>query len=318
MKRKRLFLSLLSVMAILLASIVGYGQNDEFTLKKVKDNLYLIGDSVNGNVSFLVTEEGVLCVDAKSYPYQGEKVVEMIRRVTDKPIKYLVYTHGHSDHIQGAQSFPPSTIVIAHQKTLELMQKDGAARIERERKVEFPRQLKALEDKVETLKDEGVPEWKEAERTLEFRRFQIKDHDRLDLIFPDLTFDDRVEVHLGGHRIELTYLGSGHTEGDIVVYFLEEKVIHTGDLFGYPGEEEERVKILDVKNRLEKMEPAQIKAMAQSIENVAGILEKILDMDFEIAIPGHGKISDKKGMLIQKEFTKRLAKEILAGAEKRS
>ena len=317
MKQAKWFRSSMSTIAILLFSLFGYCQDDEFKLEKVKNNLFMIGDSVAGNVSFLVTEEGVLCVDAKYYPYQGERVVEMIRRVTDKPIKYLVYTHGHGDHIQGAQSFPPSTIVIAHQNTFKLIDKDGAASIERGRKVEFPRQLKTLEEKVEKLKKEGDPEWKEAERELELKRFQIKDYDRLELILPDITFDRRAEVHMGGHRIELIYLGSGHTEGDIVVNFLEEKVIHTGDLFGHPGEEEERLKILDVKNRLEKMEPAQIKAMAQSVENVANILGKILEMDFEIAIPGHGKISDKKGILIQKEFTRQLAKEILAGGAKR-
>lgn len=317
MKQAKCFRSSISAIVILSFSLFGNCQDDEFKLEKVKDNLYMIGDSVAGNVSFLVTEEGVLCVDAKYYPYQGEKVVEMIRRVTDKPIKYLVYTHGHGDHIQGAQSFPSSTIVIAHQNTLVLMEKDGAARIERERKVEFPRQLKALEEKVVKLKSEAVPEWEEAERELELKRFQIKDYDRLELILPDITFDKCAEVHMGGHRIELIYLGSGHTEGDILVHFSEEKVIQTGDLFGYPGEEEERLKTLDVKNRLEKMEPVQIKAMAQSIENVANILEKILEMDFEIAIPGHGKISDKKGMLIQKEFTRQLAKEILAGGVKR-
>ena len=52
------------------------------------------------------------------------------------------------------------------------------------------------------------------------------------------------------------------------------------------------------------------------MENVSNILKKILEMDFEIAIPGHGKIGDKKGMQIQKDYTRQLAKEILAGAQK--
>lgn len=133
MKIRKYHLSLMSIIYFsLFASIIGYCQNEEFKLHKVTENLYMIGSPVAGNVSFLMTEEGVLCVDAKYFPYQGEKVVEIIRQITDKPIMYLLYTHYHGDHTQGAQSFPTSTIIIAHQNTIKQMEEEGVARIEQD------------------------------------------------------------------------------------------------------------------------------------------------------------------------------------------
>jgi len=257
-------------------------------------------------------------VDAKYFPYQGEKVVEIIRQVTDKPIRFLVYTHGHGDHTQGAQSFPASTVIIAHHNTLKQMEKDGAARIEREKSNIFPRQLKALEEKVEKLRADQSPKLNEAEKELEFKRFQILDYERLKLIFPEIAFDKTATIRLGGIRVELIYLGSGHTEGDILVYFPKEKAICTGDLFSRPGEEKESMRNPDMMKQLEKMEPVQIKNMAQSIENVVKILEKTMAMDFEIAIPGHGNLSDKEGMQIQIEYAKQLVRDLLSRDRERS
>ena len=171
-------------------------RNGEMKVQKVAENLYMVSGTVGGNAAFLVTEGGVLCVDAMYFPYQGEKVVEAIRRATDRPIKYLVYTHWHSDHTRGAQSFPDSTIIIAHQNTRRQMEEEWPARVERDRTFTFPRQVKALEEKVAKLKAEQSPELEAAEKELEHKRFQVEDFQRLRLVLPEVTFREKAAIHL--------------------------------------------------------------------------------------------------------------------------
>ncbi len=304
----------LMLFLILTSSFAVDSQREEMNLQKVTENLYMISDAIAGNVAFLVTEEGILCVDAKYFPYQGEKVVEIIRRTTDRPIKYLVYTHWHSDHTRGAQSFPASTAIIAHQISLKHMEEEGPARIERDKTITFPGQLKALEEKVAKLQTEQSPGLEEAEKDLALKRFQVKDCQRLRLVLPDITFEQRAALYLGGHKVELIFLGKGHTEGDILVHFTDQKTVQFGDLVGYPGEEEERTKSLDLVGRLGKMEPAQRAAMLQSVDDHIRVLEKAAAMDFEKAIPGHGKITDKNGVINHLAYTKKLLADLKKAA----
>ncbi len=91
---------------------------------------------------------------------------------------------------------------------------------------------------------------------------------------PSIVFDSRLSVFLGGMEVQARYLGPGHTDGDSVVYFPALKVLHTGDLVidGMPH--------IDYDNGASAME--WIKA-----------IDKILQIDFDIAIPGHGRLLTK-------------------------
>ena len=96
-----------------------YAEND-IVMLRVTPNIFMIS-SYGGNVAFLVTEEGILVVDAGMFPYQGEEIVENIRQVSDKEIKYLVYTHYHIDHVLVAQSFPSSACIVSHVNTKNII-----------------------------------------------------------------------------------------------------------------------------------------------------------------------------------------------------
>jgi len=91
---------------------------------------------------------------------------------------------------------------------------------------------------------------------------------------PRITFTDESQVFLGGREVQARYLGRGHTNGDAVIYFPSEKVLHTGDLFvvGAP--------FCDVNN-------------GGSIKEWAQTLQKALQNDFDTVIPGHGPVSKR-------------------------
>lgn len=84
-------------------------------INKIADNLYLIPGG-GGTSLVWVYSTGVLLVDAK-VPQNGAKLLEMIRRVTDKPLTYVVFTHAHGDHIGSVDEFPPGVQVVSHENT---------------------------------------------------------------------------------------------------------------------------------------------------------------------------------------------------------
>jgi len=92
---------------------------------------------------------------------------------------------------------------------------------------------------------------------------------------PRVTFTDQASVFLGGVEVRAYYFGRGHTNGDAVIYFPDLRVIHTGDLIT------EGMPVLDYSNG------------ASAVEWVS-VLDKILELDFDTVIPGHGPLLTKE------------------------
>ena len=155
---------------------------------KVSERLYEIvgGSGARGGV--YIGDNGVLVIDAKMDKNSVEQVLEGIRKITGKPIKYLVNTHSDGDHISGNKFFPETIQVIAQEN--------------------------CRKDFFLTLRDGRPSEWSNPDLTP---------------FIPSLTFRDKMDVYLGSKKVELRYFGIGHTTGDIVIYFPEEKTAFIGD-----------------------------------------------------------------------------------------
>ena len=106
---------------------------------------------------------------------------------------------------------------------------------------------------------------------------------------PNDLFTDRHEMRIGGKTIRSYYLGRGHTGGDLVVLFVEDRVLHTGDLFfhrRYPG--------IDLE-------------AGGSVQEWAETLERVLALGFDKVIPGHGPVTDRAGVLEFQRFIAEVA-----------
>ena len=97
-------------------------------------------------------------------------------------------------------------------------------------------------------------------------------------LLPTETFNDRLTLQLGGKTLELIHPGAGHTDGDLVVLFRDEQVLHTGDLMFngyYPN--------IDLE-------------AGGSVQQWVATLENLLRLDFTRVIPGHGETTDRAGL----------------------
>jgi cyclase len=133
---------------------------------------------------------------------------------------------------------------------------------------------------------------------------------------PRVTFSDEMSVHLGGKEVRAHYFGRGHTSGDAVVYFPDLKVIHTGDLFlGRPP----------ARNAAAAARPAGVNiyvdyAQGGSFIEWSRTLERVLALDFDTVIAGHGPVATRDDLVRFKAdletMRARVARAIAQGASK--
>jgi glyoxylase-like metal-dependent hydrolase (beta-lactamase superfamily II) len=91
-----------------------------YLVEEISDSLYWVTDGTY-NTMFLVGDDGVAAVDAP--PSLGDKYLQAIAEVTDKPVKYVIYSHSHLDHIGAASMFPQNATFIAQEEVAKVIQK---------------------------------------------------------------------------------------------------------------------------------------------------------------------------------------------------
>ena len=169
-------------------------------MKKVAPDLYFHFDFDSSNSIVWTTEEGVLVVDTRQHPRGAKDLIEKIRKITDKPIRWAVVTQAHGDHYLGNQVFKEqgATIVI---------QRDAAQVMEK-------------------YFDKDV-----ARRGAFFKRHRF-DPSEIRMTLPDVTFETRMEIRMAGKVAQLIYLGPAQDPGASFVYFPHAKALATGGNFG--------------------------------------------------------------------------------------
>lgn len=165
--------------------------------QKLSDGVYALVSTRPpvDNSGFIVGDKGVLVIDAHVNKRMAELIQTRVREVTDLPILYLVNTNYHGDHTFGNTFFPADTQIIAHAKTAEAMQD-----------FETERALIVSAAGGRSAFLEGVQ-----------------------LRLPDVTFEDRMSIDLGGRVVDLIHFGYANTPGDIVVYSKDARAAWTGN-----------------------------------------------------------------------------------------
>ena len=199
--------------------------------------LGLINES---NSLFIVGDRDVIVVDAQSSSGRTREVLSELRKLTDKPVRTLINTHWHDDHVVGNEVYRsafPGLTIIGHATEPEDLQKTGA---------EFRKgvtnnpgtigYLRGLVAKKQSFV--GGPIDAEEARSHELSAWLLGDYSNASPAFMPLpatrTVDDSLELRQGNRRIRILFLGKGHTRGDLVVLLPDEGVLATGDLLMWP------------------------------------------------------------------------------------
>ncbi len=261
----------------------------------VTGGLYLMEGLEGGNVSFLVTDEGVLVVDSGTTPEEGKRIVEEIAKVTDKLIRFLILTHYHGDHTFGLQAYPATTVIIAQQNTADNMRRLNEPRLRGMMEKQMPEMIAAQKLKVDTLRKKRAKDLKQEEERLKTLESEFAELQALRFVYPGVTFQTKLSVFLGGQEVEVVHLGRAHTDGDSLVHFPGLKVLHAGDLLfagSYPY--------------------IGVEAGADTANWITA-LKVVSSWDVEKVIPGHGRLTDKPGLLKMAAYLSEL-REAVKGA----
>ncbi len=224
-----------------------------------------------GNVGFFVGPEAVTVIDSQ-FKDLAPGIVAEIKKVTDKPIKFLINTHYHGDHVGGNEVFRNFAMIIAQDNVRtrmlaspETIKRDYPAMLENARKSGNAEMAKFFQEQLDwagKVKVEEIPA-------------------------PVLTFDSELRIHPGGgETIQIWHLPAAHTDGDSVVFFEKAKALHMGDDFF-----NKVIPFIDVKG-------------GGSARGYVAALDKVLARvppDVKV-IPGHGEVSDLAGLKAFRQY----------------
>ncbi|MGI9134583.1 MAG: MBL fold metallo-hydrolase [Rhodoferax sp.] len=152
------------------------------------------------NTGVIIGDDSVLICDALATPVMAQSLIAEIRKVTDKPIKYVVLSHYHAVRVLGASGYKDAGMqeIIASQGTYEMIVERGAQDMQSEYE-RFPRLFNNFD---------SIP----------------------GLTWPTLVFEQRMTLWMGSLEVQIMHPGAGHTRGDTVVWVPSEQVLFSGDL----------------------------------------------------------------------------------------
>jgi cyclase len=227
----------------------------EIKATKVSGNIYIL-QGAGGNIAASLGDDGVLIVDTEYSPL-ADKIQAALKGIgiTDKPVRFVIDTHYHGDHSDGNAVWGArGATIIANENLRKRLENGSAGGNGGGLKFQSPAQPKAA--------------------------------------LPIITFDDHITLHLNGEEIRVMHFPAAHTDGDAVIYFSKNNVVHMGDEFiryGFP--------FVDVNAG------GSVQGMIAACEKVAATLPA----DVKV-IPGHGDVASMGDI---REYTK-MMKDTLA------
>jgi cyclase len=167
----------------------------DFAVTKVAGRVTMLAGA-GGNIALCAGDDGALLVD-DDYAPMGAKLVTAVAAVSGKPVRFVVSTHWHFDHVEGNEALAKAgAVIFAHENIRRRM---------------------AAGQTISIL-DHTVPPAPAA-------------------ALPNVCFADSIVVHTGGEEVRVLHLPHAHTDGDAIVLFRDANVVHAGDVFfncGYP------------------------------------------------------------------------------------
>lgn len=164
--------------------------------KKIKDGIYVYTAQLNdSNVTIIETQEGVVLIDTGQTPKDSHIVMAALKKLTSRPVRFIIHTEPHQDHTVGNFVFSPPGIVIAHAgATASMKNADNPENREKRMAVS--------------------PEMREA-----YKGYR--------LVTPNIEYRDKMTLNVGDRTLQLYYLKNVHSEADTAIWLPKERIVFT-------------------------------------------------------------------------------------------
>lgn len=253
-----------------------------FNVEKIADGVYALIRTepaslwFNPNNVFIIGKRDVIVVDANLTSEYTREVLAQLRKLTDKPVKYVINTHWHEDHIIGNRVYRdafPGVQFVGHRSTLKDLPEIGGAN--RKGSLQngrgFVGSLEGKLEKGENLAGHPITDEERAGYASDISLVSsyLTESREFEIILPTVLVDDRLELTQDKRRVEVRFLGKAHTGADLVVHLPDEKIVISGDLIVHPV--------------------PLVGSTSYPLEYGA-TLEKLLALGARVIVPGHGPV----------------------------
>ena len=256
-------------------------KSEFFDLYRLSESVYATiskeNSGMGGNAGFIDIGDYLIVVDTTGNIDAAKDLKKAITQYTQKEPSFIIITHYHMDHLMGTSLFDISTQIMTSDRTRNNIQTEGRKRIEEFKKMD----LNEIEESLKTEKDE------EKRKDIENDIFFLKTirSDGFTIREPNLTFKEGCVIHGTDKNVHLRTFKKAHTDGDVIVYIPEEKILFTGDLL-----------FARVDPWLGSGDP----------EGWISVNEELKKFDFKIAVPGHGELASKEEFSLESKYIKEI------------
>jgi cyclase len=255
-----------------------------FILQELTEGVYSAIEKkeadTGSNAGFVDMGDYTLAFDAFLNIDAAKDLIAASEALTGKAPSMLVNSHFHADHVVGNCMLGKDARIITSKAAYEKMLTDSTKMMQEIQGLE-PKVLDDLKAQISSEKDTV----KLLDMKNEYKFLSNIMKPGVQLRLPDITFEETSTLHGKARRAELITFGTAHSHGDVVLYLPEEKICFVGDLLfknSHPW--------------LGAGEP----------ENFISVLEKLLNMDVKIFIPGHGELAVKNDIELEIKYIKEL------------
>jgi len=257
------------------------GATEEFSVVRLSDHVFAVvrndppGFAVESNSGFIECRDHLVIVDAQSNEAATRRTLEAIRKRANKPVRYVVNTHWHDDHIVGNRIYREAFAdvrFVAHQASLTYLPGDGKQNRDKFHRA-IPDALAGMRKTLESGRTKaGQPLTDEQRASLasdiHLAEGYLTVPDDFVPMLADVPVSDKFEIREPGCAVDVLALGSAHTTGDLVVRVAD--VVFVGDMIGAPvplvGADQSRVR------------------------EWSGTLKRARDLNAKVIVPGHGPV----------------------------
>jgi glyoxylase-like metal-dependent hydrolase (beta-lactamase superfamily II) len=209
-------------------------ESDHFELTKLGDGVYSCIHKFGGkaicNVGIVDNGKETLIFDTFLSPDVAQELLTLVKRLELSPVKYVVNSHFHNDHIRGNQVFSDDVKIISTLKTREIIEEEEPLQIAYE-KEHAPARFSYYDSLYHSFK--GDQQSREYQQTLMWRPYYqtlSESHLKVKTRLPNLYVDSTLSLNGPKRSIQLISYGEGHTESDLVLYLPDDQILFSGDL----------------------------------------------------------------------------------------
>jgi cyclase len=237
---------------------------------QIRDSIFMLKGR-GGNIGVSIGEDGVLIIDSQ-FPDASTDIIERLQSLSQKPIKLLVNTHHHGDHVGGNSNLAlEGALIFSHEKARSRM---------------VATYMKATKEKYQNKIDSIIDAQGSKISSVETRNIATKDAEKIlgtieeNMSIPEgtlavVSFSKDLTLHFNGEKIMVIHVPNAHTDGDAMLYFTKSNVLHTGDAF-----------VKDMYPYIDSENNGSLNGYIIGLQKIIGLINTETKI-----IPGHGAIA---------------------------